>query len=113
MNDITLNPERAGSGSQQLHREQLTRERTSETQTQQAMQMHSAKGIQCPHCGTMNEPEAMFCASCGNPIGMATCPNCGARTFALSVVQGLLAMRRSVLNVAVREAESFALFVVR
>jgi predicted amidophosphoribosyltransferase len=78
MNDITLNPERAGSGSQQLHREQLTRERTSETQTQQAMQMHSAKGIQCPHCGTMNEPEAMFCASCGNPIGMATCPNCGA-----------------------------------
>jgi predicted RNA-binding Zn-ribbon protein involved in translation (DUF1610 family) len=26
----------------------------------------------------MNEPEAMFCASCGNPIGMATCPNCGA-----------------------------------
>ena len=28
MNDITLNPERAGSGSQQLHREQLTRERT-------------------------------------------------------------------------------------
>ena len=78
MNDITLNPERAGIGSQQLQREQLTRERTNETQTQQAMQMHSAKGIQCPHCGTMNEPEAMFCASCGNPIGMATCPNCGA-----------------------------------
>lgn len=78
MNDITLNPERAGSGSLQLQREQLTRERTNETQTQQAMQMHSAKGIQCPHCGTMNEPEAMFCASCGNPIGMATCPNCGA-----------------------------------
>lgn len=78
MNDITLNPEHAGSGSQQLHREQLTRERTSQTQTQQAMQMHSAKGVQCPHCGTMNEPEAMFCASCGNPIGMATCPNCGA-----------------------------------
>ena len=76
--DMTLNPGRSGSSSQQLQREELSRERTFEPQTQQAMQMHSAQGIQCPHCGTMNEPEAMFCASCGNPIGMSTCPNCGA-----------------------------------
>ena len=76
--DITLNPERTGSRSQQLQRDELTRERTFDTQTQQAMQMHSAQGVQCPHCGTINKPEAMFCASCGNPIGMSTCPNCGA-----------------------------------
>ena len=68
--DITLNPERTNSSSRQLQRDELTLERTVDTQTQQAMQMHSAQGIQCPHCGTINEPEAMFCASCGNPIGM-------------------------------------------
>ena len=53
-------------------------ERSVDTQSQQAMHMQSAQGVQCPHCGTINEPEAMFCASCGNPIGMTTCPNCGA-----------------------------------
>ncbi len=52
--------------------------RTEEPLTQQAMQMNSASGIVCPHCGTVNEPEALFCASCGNAIGMSTCPNCGA-----------------------------------
>lgn len=76
--DITLNPERTDRGSQQLQREELTRERSVDTQSQQAMHMQSAQGVQCPHCGTINEPEAMFCASCGNPIGMTTCPNCGA-----------------------------------
>lgn len=76
--DITLNPERTDRGSQQLQREELTLERSVDTQSQQAMHMQSAQGVQCPHCGTINEPEAMFCASCGNPIGMTTCPNCGA-----------------------------------
>ena len=52
--------------------------RTEEPLAQQAMQMNSASGIVCPHCGTVNEPEALFCASCGNAIGMSTCPNCGA-----------------------------------
>jgi hypothetical protein len=52
--------------------------RTEELLTQQAMQMKSASGIVCPHCGTVNEPEALFCSSCGNAIGMSTCPNCGA-----------------------------------
>ena len=52
--------------------------RTEEPLTQQAMQMKSASGIVCPHCGTVNEPEALFCSSCGNAIGMSTCPNCGA-----------------------------------
>lgn len=78
MNDITQNPERANRASQPLQREELTRVRTEEPLTQQAMQMNSASGIVCPHCGTVNEPEALFCASCGNAIGMSTCPNCGA-----------------------------------
>jgi predicted amidophosphoribosyltransferase len=42
------------------------------------MQANTANGIQCPHCGALNEAEALFCASCGEPIGMATCPYCGA-----------------------------------
>ena len=76
--DITLDPGQSNSSSQQLQREELTMEKAVETRSQQAMHMHSAQGVECPHCGTINEPEAMFCASCGNPIGMATCPNCGA-----------------------------------
>lgn len=78
MNDITQNPERTNRASQLLQREELTRVRTEEPLTQQAMQMKSASGIVCPHCGTVNEPEALFCSSCGNAIGMSTCPNCGA-----------------------------------
>lgn len=77
MNDITQNPERTNRVSQPLQREELTRVRTEEPLTQQAMKMNSASGIVCPHCGTVNEPEALFCASCGNAIGMSTCPNCG------------------------------------
>ena len=78
IDDITQNPERTNRSSQQLQREGLMRERTEESVAQQAMQMNSANGVQCPHCGTINEPDALFCASCGNPIGMTTCPNCGA-----------------------------------
>ena len=78
MNDITQNPERTNRASQPLQHEELTRVRTEEPLTQQAMQMKSASGIVCPHCGTVNEPEALFCSSCGNAIGMSTCPNCGA-----------------------------------
>ena len=78
IDDITQNPERTDRGMQELQRQELTKERVAAPQTQQAMQMKTAKGVECPHCGTINDPEAMFCASCGNPIGMATCPNCGA-----------------------------------
>lgn len=51
---------------------------------QPAMQMNSATArriagaLVCPHCGEANEPEAMFCASCGKPIGTGKCPFCGA-----------------------------------
>ena len=83
MNDITLNPDRTSRGSEPLQREQLYRERDSQQpQYQQAMQMNTAKAVACPHCGALNEPDALFCASCGNAIGMATCPNCGAEVDA-------------------------------
>lgn len=78
IDDITQNPERTDRASQQLQREELIRERMDEPIAQQAMQANIANGVQCPHCGTVNDPDALFCASCGNPIGMTSCPNCGA-----------------------------------
>ena len=77
MNDITLNPERTSRGSQELQREELVMDRPAEKQ-QQAVQVQTANGVQCPYCGTINEPDAMFCASCGQPLGKTSCPNCGA-----------------------------------
>ena len=78
IDDITQNPERTDRASQQLQREELIRERMDEPIAQQAMQANVSNGVQCPHCGTVNDPDALFCASCGNPIGMTSCPNCGA-----------------------------------
>ncbi len=75
--DITQNTEHTNRGNQQLWRQELTLNESAGVQ-QQAMQLNSANGVQCPHCGAINEPEAMFCASCGNPIGKSSCPNCGA-----------------------------------
>ncbi len=77
MNDITLNPERTSRGSQELQREELVMDRPAEKQ-QQAVQFQTANGVPCPYCGTINEPDAMFCASCGQPLGKMSCPNCGA-----------------------------------
>ncbi len=43
-----------------------------------AMQAQQASGKACPFCGAINDPEAMFCAQCGQPISKTTCPHCGA-----------------------------------
>ena len=76
--DITLNPTNEASGMQERQHQELTREKAQSVDYQQQMRAHAAQGIQCPYCGTVNEPEAMFCASCGKPIGVTSCPNCGA-----------------------------------
>lgn len=76
--DITLNPQNPSEGMAERQREELTLTRDAEPQMRQQMQIQYANGIQCPHCGAMNDPEAIYCASCGNPIGKTTCPNCGA-----------------------------------
>ena len=47
-------------------------------QAQQQTQQRQAAGKKCPFCGAINDPEAMFCAQCGQPISKATCPHCGA-----------------------------------
>jgi len=76
--DITLNPENTDRGMQDLQQQELVREAPIDEKVEQKVQTQAAYGIQCPNCGTVNEPEARFCASCGKPIGMITCPYCGA-----------------------------------
>lgn len=47
-------------------------------QQQQLQQQQQATGKVCPFCGTVNDPDAMFCAQCGQPISKLSCPHCGA-----------------------------------
>ena len=78
--DITINPERTNRGMQQLQHQELYYEPANDMQMNQQMQMnmHAAHGVACPYCGTVNDAEAVFCASCGSQIGKMSCPNCGA-----------------------------------
>ena len=75
MNDITQNPDRTSRGAEPLYRERSAQQ--PQYQYQPA-QMNAASGVPCPYCGAINEPDAIFCGTCGNAIGNATCPNCGA-----------------------------------
>lgn len=77
--DTTFRPEsQSGADSQILQRGEKVIERVEEPQAQMQAQMQMAQGLACPYCGTVNDPEAMFCASCGKPIRMGCCPNCGS-----------------------------------
>lgn len=75
--DITMNPERTDRGTQQLQRDGLLKEKKAEQAQARQMQQHQAEGVKCPHCGAINDAEATFCASCGNPLRMMPCPHCG------------------------------------
>ena len=76
--DITLNPENTSDGMLEVQRQMTIQDDDLDVVSEQQMQMYAASGIKCPNCGTVNDPEAAFCASCGNPIGRTSCPNCGA-----------------------------------
>ena len=43
------------------------------------MQQNALAGVPCPKCGTINDPDAMYCASCGALMRMDICPNCGTQ----------------------------------
>ena len=76
--DITLHPERNTEGMLEIQHEGIVLTSDAESHARQQMQMQSAAGVRCPYCGTINDPEAIYCASCGQPISKTTCPNCGA-----------------------------------
>lgn len=68
MNEITQRP------SERVREKGLM---APEIQGEQQVQMNSANGVLCPKCGTVNEPEARYCASCGTLLQVGKCPNCG------------------------------------
>lgn len=76
--DITLNPENNSDGMLEMQHEEIALAHDADLYAHQRMQMQSAVGVKCPNCGTMNEPGAVYCASCGYAIGKTACPNCGA-----------------------------------
>lgn len=45
-------------------------------QVQQQLKQ-SNQGVRCPNCGTINDAEAVFCASCGSALHATFCPHCG------------------------------------
>ena len=78
-NDNLSNTERT-MRPQELKKElELQRENPHvEAVQQQQQRQQAAAGRACPFCGAVNEPEALFCAQCGQPINKTTCPHCGA-----------------------------------
>ena len=72
--------ERPSGASEHLSREMTmgSTEAEQPARSLSAMTQAAAQGRACAHCGALNEPEAVFCASCGSPMGMVSCPNCGA-----------------------------------
>ncbi len=55
-----------------LHQEEMAPKPSLSNQSQQV------ETVICPKCGSLNEREAAFCASCGEPLQTSVCPNCGA-----------------------------------
>lgn len=53
-------------------------EKSSQPAAQVQYQALQAVGVPCHRCGTINEAEAQYCASCGAPLHGDTCPNCGS-----------------------------------
>ena len=76
--DITKNPEITNRGVNLQMQQELYHSPSEDARMQQQAQMQAAVGVRCPSCGNINDEGAMFCASCGAPLGKTTCPNCGA-----------------------------------
>jgi hypothetical protein len=45
---------------------------------QQAQHAGMPAPSSCPACGPRPEPDALFCSSCGRPLGQAFCVSCGS-----------------------------------
>ena len=76
MNDNNIEKTQRTVRPQTLQREMELPQEDQPMQMQQ--QQQQAAGKACPYCGAINDPEAMFCAQCGQPISKTTCPHCSA-----------------------------------
>lgn len=75
--DITAN-QKATLSPDNIQSQEL-RDAVGQTESQQAApKMQSAEKTVCPNCGAANDPGVVYCASCGQPVGMTACPNCGS-----------------------------------
>ena len=72
-NETTMRPGRVLDPLGRPEQPVATRPAMEQQQAQQ-----QAVGKICPFCGAVNEPDAMFCAQCGQPISKTICPHCGA-----------------------------------
>ena len=86
INDNTQDTERTQRTirPQEIVREKQLQNEESPQQPvmQQQQQQLQAGGKACPFCGAINDPEAMFCAQCGQVIKKSSCPFCGAEVDA-------------------------------
>jgi membrane protease subunit (stomatin/prohibitin family) len=76
-NNITNETTQSTVRPQKLQQE-MTLQSEAVSVQQLQMQQQQIAGKECPFCGAINEPEALFCAQCGQPINKTTCPYCGA-----------------------------------
>ena len=76
--EITIKPDATGTSSQSLQYDELVQNVNQDEQERRQQLQLQAQGVPCPACGTINDAEAMFCASCGKPLRMGSCPNCGS-----------------------------------
>lgn len=61
--DHTLRPDQMN-----MEAELVREEAHVEPAANQQMQARYAAGRACPRCGAMNDAEALFCSSCGQPL---------------------------------------------
>lgn len=76
--DSTYRPEQSNAGQRNLQYEELAMAVEPDKRFDSQQLQQQAQGVVCQACGTVNDAEAMFCASCGRPLRMGTCPNCGS-----------------------------------
>ena len=74
----TIQPGAANTSNQDMQYDELVKDIGRDEQIQSQQLQRQAEGVPCPVCGTINDAEAMFCASCGRPLRMGSCPNCGS-----------------------------------
>ncbi len=80
IDDARLNNITAEKQSQEdrLSREDEQTDFQSDAMQYAGMAMDRAEGVACHKCGAINGPDAVFCASCGEPLHSCVCPSCGA-----------------------------------
>ena len=121
INDNTQDTERTQRTfrpQERTREKELVRENESQQPVmQQQQQQQMAGGKKCPFCGAVNEPEAMFCAQCGQPISKSSCPFCGSeidpRMSVRIAVPTFRATKPTVLNAVAQEAGWYVLPVIR